>query len=219
MIGFVEIFLLYFYFHHHLHWCRYVLSVVVTFECLLETKKSLNYLELLVVNQSFVVVRSWWRIAFDLSAKLKILQSHIDIALLEIDYPPLLDTNMPHISIATSRQSLNSLLVMPQFFLAHSFANIGKSFGFIDTDSLWKIFKRVEIAIFLEMQFSPIDQTVIIIWIQLQPLIQNLYRLVVFQQPFVGQGNDQIQTFLVIGVYFKCTVQLLDPRIELVVIN
>ena len=64
----------------------------------------------------------------------------------------------------------------------------------------------MKITIFLEMQFSPIDQTVIIIRVQLQSLVQNLDSLVVFQQSLVSQGNDQIQTFFVIGVDFKGTI-------------
>ena len=151
MISFIEIFFFYFYFHHHLYRGGYVLSVIVTFECLLETKKSINYLELLVVYESFVVMGCWWRIAFNLCTELEIFKSHIYIALLEIHNPPLLNTNMPHICIATSRQSLNSLLIMPQLLLTHPLTNICKSFGLIDIDSLCKIFKRMKIAIFLEI--------------------------------------------------------------------
>lgn len=172
MVGFIEILLFNFDLHHHFDRGGYIFFMVVAFERLLETEQSFNYFVLLVVDESFVVVRSGRLIALDLAAIIQIFQSQLQFALLIVHYPSFFDTDVAHISFGTSRKGLDCFFKVFEFFFAGPLANVSETFGAVEFDGFSEIFKGMVVVFLFEVQLPSIDEAVIVIFVEFQSFVE-----------------------------------------------
>ena len=77
----------------------------------------------------------------------------------------LFDADVPHVGVATSGKGFNRLIEVLEFFLAATLSDIGETLRAIEFDSLSEIFERVVVVFFFQMEFSTIDQTVVVVFV------------------------------------------------------